>query len=118
MVTQSTEAAQVFYRLLQQAIPVEWVLEHKVQFDKYRYPLDIACPTYKIDVELDGSQHRYRLRNIARDTRRDLFLVEAGWSIIRVHNEEVLRPTPAIELVRLHFPFEVRNATRRLSYNS
>ena len=49
------------------------------------YFADFACRQAKLIVELDGGQHA----DSERDKRRDAFLVEEGWTIFRVWNNEL-----------------------------
>ena len=49
------------------------------------YYADFACRRAKLIVELDGSQHA----ESGRDRRRDEFLREEGWAIIRAWNSEL-----------------------------
>ena len=51
------------------------------------YIVDFACPSQKIIVEVDGSQHA----NSERDRTRDEALTSLGWSILRFWNDDVLR---------------------------
>ena len=49
------------------------------------YYADFACRHAKLVVELDGGQHA----ESERDARRDAFLVQEGWAIFRVWNNEL-----------------------------
>jgi very-short-patch-repair endonuclease len=49
------------------------------------YFADFACRQARLIVELDGSQHA----ESARDKRRDAFLAQEGWTILRVWNNEL-----------------------------
>jgi very-short-patch-repair endonuclease len=49
------------------------------------YFADFACRQAKLIVELDGSQHV----NSERDARRDAFLAQEGWTVLRVWNNEL-----------------------------
>lgn len=48
------------------------------------YQLDFAFVELKINLEIDGDQHHLDLRIVASDKRRNLYLQELGWKIIRV----------------------------------
>ena len=50
------------------------------------YFADFACRQRRLVVEIDGSQHA----NSDRDRQRDAFMVEKGWSILRLWNVDVL----------------------------
>lgn len=49
------------------------------------YFADFACRRVKLVVELDGSQHA----ESKRDERRDKFLRQEGWTILRIWNSEL-----------------------------
>lgn len=51
--------------------------------------VDFACPSMKLVVELDGSQHGEAAARSA-DAARDARLGELGWTIIRFWNDDVL----------------------------
>lgn len=48
------------------------------------YELDFAIPDRRIDIEIDGSQHYYDKRIVESDIRRNKFLEDNGWDIIRI----------------------------------
>lgn len=49
------------------------------------YELDFCIPDKKIDIEIDGSQHYYDEKIIESDKRRNKFLENNGWNIIRIN---------------------------------
>ncbi len=49
--------------------------------------LDFACVAIQLGVELDGWIHEEKA---AYDRRRDAFLAEHGWTMIRFRNEDVV----------------------------
>jgi very-short-patch-repair endonuclease len=49
------------------------------------YVADYACRQAKLIVELDGGQHA----ESEHDKRRDAFLAQEGWTILRVWNNEL-----------------------------
>ncbi len=51
------------------------------------YILDLACRTAKLAIEFDGSQHADA---IAYDAARTAWLGEAGWTVMRVWNNDVI----------------------------
>ena len=54
---------------------------------KYRiglYELDFSIPEKKIDIEVDGDQHYLDIKIAESDIRRDDFLKENGWDVIRI----------------------------------
>lgn len=55
----------------------------------YHYKLDLAWPSLKVGLELDGSSHGPARRREA-DQRKDARLHATGWTILRVPNEAAL----------------------------
>lgn len=53
------------------------------------YRLDFAHLRHKIDIELDGKQHKED-RFKERDKVRDHFLRSLGWNVIRISNKSIL----------------------------
>ena len=49
------------------------------------YFADFACRQARLIVELDGGQHA----ESERDHRRDRFLEEEGWAVLRIWNDEL-----------------------------
>lgn len=47
-----------------------------------RYFLDIAYPSHKIYIEIDGEQHKKDLRVVEHDKERTLNLDKLGWTLI------------------------------------
>ena len=56
------------------------------------YVADFACPAHRLVVELDGGQHAER----ASDRRRDAYLAEQGWRVLRIWNAEVAENPNAV----------------------
>ena len=52
--------------------------------------VDFACPSKKLIIELDGSQHGEASAQAA-DAARDARLKRLGWTLIRFWNDDVLR---------------------------
>lgn len=78
--------------------PTEWV----VKTGKPRrpgvptcYKVDIANPTLKVAVEVDGASHGLLARREA-DRRKDEFLSGSGWLVLRYSNQEVMADTAGI----------------------
>jgi very-short-patch-repair endonuclease len=49
------------------------------------YELDFCIPDKKIDIEIDGSQHYYDDKIVESDKRRNKFLEDDGWDVIRIN---------------------------------
>ena len=56
------------------------------------YIADFACPSHRLVVELDGSQHA----DSVSDRRRDAYLAAQGWRVLRVWNAEVVENADAV----------------------
>lgn len=56
------------------------------------YFADFACRESRLVVELDGSQHS----DSTHDRRRDKFMVENGWSVLRFWNFDALMERGAV----------------------
>ncbi len=54
------------------------------------YIVDFFCPTAKLIVELDGSQHGEE-ENLLRDEARTKWLQSRGYRVVRFVNADVLR---------------------------
>ncbi len=54
------------------------------------YIVDFACPSRKLVVELDGSQHGEDGAAVA-DAVRTTALEQQGWTVLRFWNDDVLR---------------------------
>lgn len=72
-------------------------MKSKGLFDKYtfvihfpigKYFLDFALIDFKIDIEVDGGQHKTE-EAILHDKERDLFLVNEGWRVYRISWDEL-----------------------------
>ncbi len=62
------------------------------------YIVDFACPTHRLIVELDGSQHAEK-PNADYDATRTRRLESVGWTVIRFWNDDILND---IDNVCLH----------------
>jgi hypothetical protein len=57
-------------------------LEYPIRFNKYNsYFLDFYFKNKKIDLEIDGSQHKKRVN---QDIKRDIFLKSQGIKVFRI----------------------------------
>lgn len=54
------------------------------------YIVDFACPSRKIIIEIDGSQHAEKQHSI-RDLTRDRRLEALGWTVLRFWNDDIIR---------------------------
>jgi very-short-patch-repair endonuclease len=60
------------------------------QYARGPYIADFACVELKIVIELDGSQH---MTQESYDKRRDAFMKQQGFTILRFWNNDVLSKT-------------------------
>ncbi|RVC74653.1 endonuclease domain-containing protein [Mesorhizobium sp. M4A.F.Ca.ET.022.05.2.1] len=65
-------------------------LAFRLQMPIAGYIVDFACPTKKLIVELDGSQHASHEVS-ASDAARTARLEAPGWTILRFWNDDVIR---------------------------
>ncbi len=54
------------------------------------YIVDFACPTYRLIVEIDGSQHGLA-QNALYDDARTRRLQSDGWTVLRFWNDDILK---------------------------
>lgn len=59
-------------------------IDYKTEMSFYRYALDFAWPEKKLCIEIDGKQHLYDEKQIARDKEKDRLLKEDGWKELRL----------------------------------
>ena len=79
-----TDAERALWRLLRARRLCEWKFRPQVRIQPYI--VDFVCFETRLIVEADGSQH---VEN-ACDERRDAFLTEQGFRVLRFWNKEVL----------------------------
>ena len=64
------------------------IFEGKFEYEKYLqlslYHLDFAITNKKIAIEIDGDQHHLDNKIVESDIRKDMYLIENGWDIIRI----------------------------------
>ena len=63
-------------------------LDFEPQYPVQSYNLDFAFLNNKIDVEIDGELHYSDPKVVKRDIRRNLYLSNLGWKIIRIRWSE------------------------------
>lgn len=59
-------------------------LVYEEQYQIGPYQLDFAFVDARIDLEIDGDQHHLDPRVVKSDIRRNAYLIDLGWSIIRI----------------------------------
>ncbi|PIO46837.1 hypothetical protein B5P45_00595 [Phyllobacterium zundukense] len=65
-------------------------LSFKRQMPIAGYIVDFACPSVRLIIELDGSQHADD-HNLIYDQERTQRLERDGWNVLRFWNDDVLR---------------------------
>jgi len=64
------------------------------------YKLDIADPTSKVGIEVDGASHGLLARK-AQDAKKERFLAGLGWTVLRFSNQDVTeRLAACVQTVR------------------
>ncbi|MET0398287.1 MAG: endonuclease domain-containing protein [Longimicrobiaceae bacterium] len=58
-----------------------------------RFIVDFFCPSHRLCVEVDGAVHESQ---VERDAERTAVLSAAGYRMVRVRNEEVLKDLPSV----------------------
>jgi hypothetical protein len=53
------------------------------------YKIDIANPTLKVAIEVDGNSHKTAKRRV-EDAKKDRVLCGLGWTVLRFWNEAVM----------------------------
>jgi very-short-patch-repair endonuclease len=81
----ATEAERIMWRLLRDRRFAGVKFRRQVPVGPFI--ADFASIEHRLVVELDGGQHA----DSASDVRRDRFLKEEGWRVLRVWNNEVMR---------------------------
>lgn len=79
------------------------VLTNLPRPNKYKLPthykIDIALPDHQVAIEIDGGSHG-SLERQAQDRKKDSFLNQSGWKVLRFSNEEVMASlTSCVQMV-------------------
>lgn len=75
-------------------------IDYKTEMPFYRYALDFAWPEKRLCIEIDGKQHLYDEKQIARDIEKDRLLKEDGWKELRLKwGYVVAKKEEAIKLI-------------------
>lgn len=90
-------------KLLFEALPgatMEFSISGDGKGRKNLLSLDIAIPSLKLAIEVDGLSHTKR-KERATDARKEQILKERGWILLRFWNKEVMGDLSAV-LMRIH----------------
>lgn len=80
----ATKAERMLWRIVTSDVFAGW--RFRRQHPVAPYILDIVCTRARLAVEADGGQHA----ESRHDARRDAFLREQGWRVLRFWNAEIL----------------------------
>lgn len=61
-----------------------------------KYILDFAFPKEKLNIECDGEYWHEKCKNIDEDKKRDEFLRNRGWHILRFNGKEIKENLPKV----------------------
>ena len=79
------------------------------------YIADFACVPAKLIIEVDGATHSTDAE-VAHDRRRDAYMMQRGWKVVRVTNEDVYRNLDGVlEMILSHTPLPSAYAPRGAS---
>jgi len=85
------ESERRLQRLLEQAGVRGWMANHPVAVGGHRFRVDLAFPSIRLAVEVDGwAYHRSKEQRDA-DLERDNLLMLAGWRVLRFSWDDVVR---------------------------
>ncbi|MFB4473741.1 endonuclease domain-containing protein [Oceanobacillus caeni] len=66
------------------------------QYKVGKYRLDFAFPQYMIAIECDGKAYHSTPKQKAHDKKRDIFLKENGWTVLRFSGRKIYRELPSV----------------------
>lgn len=78
-----SQAERQLHRLLRRARIVGWTANHRVRLDGRTAFIDVAFPSARLAIEVDGRLHEDRLDVFEDDRARQNVLVVAGWTVLR-----------------------------------
>ena len=100
----STDVERILWRALREGFPLlKFRREHPIG----NRIADFACPSKKLVIELDGSQHADQM---AADDRRNAELALHGYRVIRFWNNEVIDNLTSV-LETIHREIETPHLT-------
>ena len=92
--------------------------QHGVRFRRQHpvgpYIADFACVAAKLIVEVDGATHSSD-GEIAYDRKRDAYMIQRGWRVIRVSNNDVYKNLDNVCEMILSYSHPLRPAMRSAS---
>ena len=94
-----TDAEKCLWRALRGLKGQGFHFRSQVPIDPYI--VDFACYGERLVIEVDGGQHNMEPR-IAADIKRDVFLSQQGFKVLRFWNNDVLQNTEGVMTIILH----------------
>lgn len=76
------------------------LIQHQIypvtQYKVGRYRLDFAIPSQKICIEADGKAYHSSPKQKAHDRKRDAYLKDKGWTVLRFTGRSIYRDLPGV----------------------
>ncbi|MCF7812808.1 endonuclease domain-containing protein [Candidatus Gracilibacteria bacterium] len=72
------------------------------------YIVDFFCPSAKLVIEIDGSQH-FEKRNEEQDKKRDMYLESLGLKVLRFNNLDICQNIDGAVQVVYNFLKKIRS---------
>lgn len=86
-----TKAEVMLWQHLRRRQINQW--KFRRQYPLFSYIVDFYCHEHKLIIEVDGPIHEHQL---VRDTARDEFMQQHGYTILRFSNDDVLQHCNAV----------------------
>lgn len=94
---ESPQESRVRLILVRAGLPVP---ECQIRFPELRIRVDLGWPEWKVAVEYDGVQHWSSAHQRTWDIERIALLEAAGWVVVRVSAQMLMRPELVVDRVR------------------
>jgi len=76
------------------------LLQHRLhatpQYRLGRYRIDLAFPSQMVAIECDGKDFHTSPKQKAHDKKRDIFMQEKGWKVLRFSGKRIYRDLPGV----------------------
>jgi very-short-patch-repair endonuclease len=106
-----TKPERILWKLLRE-LPPELEITFRRQHPVHPYILDFACIKLKLAIELDGFSHNNPDAQ-QRDQKRDAFLYNKGYTVLRFTNDELLTNSESIVATILNVSAEIKQAAQK-----
>jgi len=94
-----TEAEKHLWYALRKHTNIHWQRQFPIGS---KYIADLVCRSKRLIIECDGRQH-FTDEGLEYDGRRDDFLKEQGYRILRFKNPEILKETEKVVQIIIHY---------------